>query len=91
MARKTQRHITAFGVKVPEALEEIMEFELPWWILPDEEEDTSQDVVGGGGTRQQELIDRVSSTTDAEARTFLDESTSNTQDSERLAAASVLS
>jgi len=78
MARKTHRHVTAFGVKLPEALEEIMEFELPWWILP-EEEDTSQDVVGG-----------VSSTTDAEVRTFPDDSTSNTHDSE-LAASSALS
>lgn len=39
LARKTQRHVTAFGVKVPENLDEIREFELPWWILPDDEEE----------------------------------------------------
>lgn len=33
-ARKTQRHVTAFGTKVPQALEEVRDFELPEWIRP---------------------------------------------------------
>lgn len=78
MARKTQRHITAFGVKVPEALEDIREFELPWWILPDEEDEVSQEIAPGDIEQQ----DHVSSTTAGDVRTFLDESLSVTQDSE---------
>jgi hypothetical protein len=88
MARKTQRHITAFGAKVPEALEDIREFELPWWILPDEEDEVSQEVISGD-VEPQELIDRASLSTAAEVRTFLDESLSNTQDSEGLAAPAI--
>ncbi|KAF8846083.1 hypothetical protein BDN67DRAFT_890992 [Paxillus ammoniavirescens] len=33
-ARKTQRHVTAFGTKVPPELEEVRDFELPGWIRP---------------------------------------------------------
>ncbi|KIK94147.1 hypothetical protein PAXRUDRAFT_12220 [Paxillus rubicundulus Ve08.2h10] len=33
-ARKTQRHVTAFGTKVPLELEEVRDFELPRWIRP---------------------------------------------------------
>ena len=33
-ARKTQRHVTAFGTKVPQNLEEVRDFELPEWIRP---------------------------------------------------------
>jgi len=33
-ARKTQRHVTAFGTKVPQSLEEVRDFELPDWIRP---------------------------------------------------------
>ncbi|KAF8140551.1 hypothetical protein EV363DRAFT_1312786 [Boletus edulis] len=33
-ARKTQRHVTAFGTKVPQSLEEVRDFELPEWIRP---------------------------------------------------------
>ncbi|KAF8560081.1 hypothetical protein OG21DRAFT_24503 [Imleria badia] len=33
-ARKTQRHVTAFGTKVPQTLEEVRDFELPEWIRP---------------------------------------------------------
>ena len=32
--RKTQRHVTAFGTKVPPNLEEVRDFELPEWIRP---------------------------------------------------------
>lgn len=46
--RKTQRHVTAFGTKVPQNLEELRDFELPEWIRPrsptivsDEPEDPS--------------------------------------------------
>jgi len=31
-AQRTQRHVTAFGVKVPQDLEEIRDFEIPDWI-----------------------------------------------------------
>ncbi|KIJ66240.1 hypothetical protein HYDPIDRAFT_128905 [Hydnomerulius pinastri MD-312] len=33
-ARKTQRHVTAFGTKVPPELEEVRDFEIPEWIRP---------------------------------------------------------
>jgi len=33
-ARKTQRHMTAFGTKVPQSIEEVRDFELPEWIRP---------------------------------------------------------
>ncbi|KAH7886069.1 hypothetical protein F5I97DRAFT_1199634 [Phlebopus sp. FC_14] len=33
-ARKTQRHVTAFGIKVPPELEEVRDFEIPYWIRP---------------------------------------------------------
>jgi len=48
LSRKTQRHVTAFGVKVPETLDEIREFELPWWILPDDDDDDDEQVQGTG-------------------------------------------
>jgi len=32
--RKTQRHVTAFGTKVPPSIEEVRDFELPEWIRP---------------------------------------------------------
>ncbi|OJT11199.1 hypothetical protein TRAPUB_12283 [Trametes pubescens] len=32
-ARKTQRHVTAFGVRVPPDLEEVRDFEIPDWVL----------------------------------------------------------
>ncbi|KAG1783560.1 hypothetical protein EV702DRAFT_3706 [Suillus placidus] len=34
MARKTHRHVTAFGAKVPQEIEELRDFELPEWIVP---------------------------------------------------------
>jgi hypothetical protein len=37
-ARKTQRNVTAFGTKVPAELEEIRDFELPWWIMEHRED-----------------------------------------------------
>jgi hypothetical protein len=46
LSRKTQRHVTAFGVKVPDILDEIKEFELPWWILSDDDGD--EQVQGTG-------------------------------------------
>ncbi|KAG1754928.1 uncharacterized protein EDB91DRAFT_1042737 [Suillus paluster] len=39
-ARKTHRHVTAFGAKVPQEIEELRDFELPEWILPAEPEYT---------------------------------------------------
>jgi hypothetical protein len=56
--------------------------------LPEEEDEVSQEVISGG-VEPQELIDHASSSTAAEVRTFLDESLSNTQDSEGLAAPAV--
>lgn len=38
-ARKTHRHVTAFGVRVPQELEEIRDYELPIWIISDESDD----------------------------------------------------
>ncbi|KAI0800546.1 hypothetical protein C8Q74DRAFT_1435287 [Fomes fomentarius] len=32
-ARKTQRHVTAFGTRVPPELEEVRDFEVPEWVL----------------------------------------------------------
>ena len=32
-ARKTQRHVTAFGTRVPPELEEVRDFEIPSWVL----------------------------------------------------------
>lgn len=41
-ARKTQRHVTAFGVRVPPEIEEVRDYEPPYWILgPDEEDEES--------------------------------------------------
>ena len=33
MARKTQRHVTAFGTRVPPEIEEVRDFEVPEWVL----------------------------------------------------------
>ncbi|KAG2044401.1 hypothetical protein BDR03DRAFT_989257 [Suillus americanus] len=43
-ARKTHRHVTAFGAKVPQEIEELRDFELPEWIVPPQLEYT--DSVG---------------------------------------------
>jgi hypothetical protein len=39
-ARKTHRHVTAFGAKVPQEIEELRDFELPEWIIPAQLENT---------------------------------------------------
>ncbi|KAG0707432.1 hypothetical protein DFH29DRAFT_624796 [Suillus ampliporus] len=39
-ARKTHRHVTAFGAKVPSEIEELRDFELPEWIVPTQPECT---------------------------------------------------
>jgi hypothetical protein len=39
-ARKTHRHVTAFGTKVPQEIEILRDFELPEWILPAQLDDT---------------------------------------------------
>ncbi|KZT30775.1 hypothetical protein NEOLEDRAFT_1174152 [Neolentinus lepideus HHB14362 ss-1] len=46
--RKTQRHLTAFGLKVPYEVEEFRDFELPPWLLPGYEtgEEEEQEVNG---------------------------------------------
>ncbi|OAX40058.1 hypothetical protein K503DRAFT_864912 [Rhizopogon vinicolor AM-OR11-026] len=33
-ARKTHRHVTAFGTKVPQEIEVVRDFKLPEWIIP---------------------------------------------------------
>lgn len=38
LSRKTHRHVVAFGSKIPDALDEIRNFELPWFIMAPEEE-----------------------------------------------------
>ena len=34
-ARKTQRHVTAFGTRVPPEIEEVRDFEMPEWLIDD--------------------------------------------------------
>lgn len=41
-SRKAQRHLTAFGVKVPPEIEESQDYQLPEWVFPTE--DTSMEV-----------------------------------------------
>ena len=53
-ARKTQRHLTAFGTKVPPDVDEMRDFELPAWLRNDTvfakgPNDVRMDKVGGGG------------------------------------------
>ena len=38
-SRNTMRSVTAFGVKVPQIIEELRDFELPIWLLDEGEED----------------------------------------------------
>ena len=38
-SRNQMRHITAFGAKVPQAVDEIKEFELPYWVREEDEEE----------------------------------------------------
>lgn len=35
-ARKTQRHVTAFGTRVPTEIEEVRDFLIPEWVLASE-------------------------------------------------------
>ena len=35
-ARKTQRHVTAFGTRVPPEIEEVRDFEIPAWLRDDD-------------------------------------------------------
>lgn len=37
-ARKTQRHVTAFGTRVPQEIEEVRDFEIPGWLLGEDDE-----------------------------------------------------
>lgn len=49
-ARKTQRHVTAFGTRVPPEIEEVRDFEIPGWLRDDEpmEEDEFLGFNGNG-------------------------------------------
>ena len=46
-ARKTQRHVTAFGIRVPPEIEEVRDYEIPEWIFASLED--SQSSVGMNG------------------------------------------
>lgn len=39
-SRKTHRHVTAFGVRVPPEIEEVRDYELPYWVTEDSEAET---------------------------------------------------
>jgi hypothetical protein len=41
-ARKTHRHVTAFGARVPQELEEVRDYELPVWITSEEEDSENE-------------------------------------------------
>ncbi len=41
------RHITAFGAKVPQAVDELKEFELPDWVRESDDEDDDDDEEDG--------------------------------------------
>jgi hypothetical protein len=99
LSRKTQRHVTAFGVKVPDNLDEIKEFELPWWILPDDDDDDDEQVQGTGppqahpelsgidhGGKHVKSQGRVNGE-DVEFRRFLEDTQQN---SEQVAASALL-
>jgi hypothetical protein len=36
-AKKTQRQVMAFGVKVPHEVEELREYAIPWWLIEDDD------------------------------------------------------
>ncbi|KAK7695070.1 hypothetical protein QCA50_002260 [Cerrena zonata] len=46
-ARKTQRHVTAFGIRVPQEIEEVRDFEIPEWLLSSLEDDQSSVGLNG--------------------------------------------
>jgi hypothetical protein len=47
LVRKTQRNVTAFGVRVPPEIEEVRDFEIPEWLHDDNEEaDETEDGTG---------------------------------------------
>ena len=45
-ARKTQRHVTAFGCRVPQEIEEVRDFEIPEYVLADESASQAGDREG---------------------------------------------
>lgn len=48
-ARKTQRHVTAFGIRVPPEIEEVRDFEIPEWLLSSMEDGQSSVGLNGYG------------------------------------------
>lgn len=44
-ARKTQRNVTAFGVRVPPELEDIRDYEIPLWLSSPEEDEDDDDML----------------------------------------------
>ncbi|PSR72574.1 hypothetical protein PHLCEN_2v11567 [Hermanssonia centrifuga] len=50
-ARKTQRHVLAFGVRVPDEIEQVRDYEVPEWCFPESHrmsDDTGEWEIGAG-------------------------------------------
>ncbi|KAL6304859.1 hypothetical protein BKA93DRAFT_732232 [Sparassis latifolia] len=47
LARKTQRHVTAFGTRVPPEIEDVRDYQIPDWVLPSDENGDGWSEVGG--------------------------------------------
>lgn len=45
-ARKTHRHVTAFGVRVPQEIEEVHDYELPPWVTSTSEDESDHESYG---------------------------------------------
>ncbi|KAF8640589.1 hypothetical protein AX17_000251 [Amanita inopinata Kibby_2008] len=58
-SRNTMRHITAFGAKVPQEIDEIRDFELPGWVVPHLAKDLEDSDVTGHVKLELEHIDKV--------------------------------
>ena len=66
-ARKTQRHVTAFGTRVPPEIEEVRDFEVPAWVLakPGADED-GQDADDHNGEQRRSMSVDIDLTEDPE-------------------------
>ena len=56
-ARKTNRHVTAFGVRVPPELEEVRDYELPHFIISNG--DDSEDEYYSHGDGDYDFMDHT--------------------------------
>lgn len=69
-ARHTQRHVTAFGVKLPPNLETVREFKIPDWALPESMRsfsDEGQDEESTTYSRSDVAVEDILSIAEAEA------------------------